>query len=178
VNLPPGDSDFSTRWRLIKTGSRKRCRGALQRRARRAGRLATPLPEYLIRDETDHVRHVEYCHIHPVKHDHVGRVRDGRTRRFIATCALDYFRKTGTAIAKRTAISVSAGNGIVGLGRGLRLANSLSELFARRHVRAGIEPSPRARAVTHAPKASIDRSLLAARTSAIHKYFADGDVIF
>jgi hypothetical protein len=32
--------------------------------------------EHLIRDDADYARHVEYCHINPVKHGLVRRVRD------------------------------------------------------------------------------------------------------
>ena len=79
--LPPGDADFSTRWRLIKTrfaraipiGERRSAvriargeRGVWQRR----------FWEHLIRDEDDYQRHVEYCAINPVKHGLVRRVAD------------------------------------------------------------------------------------------------------
>ena len=79
--LPPGDSDFSTRWRLIKSRFARvlpNCerlssvhvarseRGIWQRR----------FWEHLIRDEADYTRHVEYCYINPVKHHLVTRVRD------------------------------------------------------------------------------------------------------
>jgi putative transposase len=71
--LPRGDSDFPTRWRLIKSrfsralpgGERigpsremKGERGIWRRRYR----------EHLIRDETDFRHHVDYCHFNPVKH--------------------------------------------------------------------------------------------------------------
>jgi putative transposase len=56
--LPPDDSDFSTRWRLI--------RGIWQRR----------FWEHLIRDEADYALHIEYCYINPLKHRLVTRVRD------------------------------------------------------------------------------------------------------
>jgi putative transposase len=79
--LPEGDSDFALRWRLIKSffsrglphgesrsGSRQKKgeRGIWQRR----------YWEHLIRDEADHVRHVDYIHINPVKHGLVPRVAD------------------------------------------------------------------------------------------------------
>lgn len=71
--LPENDSDFPTRWRLIKarfsrfvqpgeriTASRARGgeRGIWQRR----------FWEHLIRDERDWRRHVDYIHFNPVKH--------------------------------------------------------------------------------------------------------------
>jgi putative transposase len=79
--LPPGDSDFATRWRLIKSGfsrslpptewmnrSRKlkQERGVWQRR----------YWEHVIRNEEDFQRHMDYIHFNPVKHGRVARVRD------------------------------------------------------------------------------------------------------
>ena len=79
--LPAGDSDFSTRWRLIKTTfsrglrpgervsasrSRKCERGVWQRR----------FWEHTIRDSSDFARHVDYIHFNPVKHGYVKRVQD------------------------------------------------------------------------------------------------------
>jgi putative transposase len=79
--LPPGDADFSTRWRLIKSYFAKAIpktewlspvreargeRGIWQRR----------FWEHLVRDERDFERHVEYCYINPVKHGYVTRVQD------------------------------------------------------------------------------------------------------
>jgi putative transposase len=79
--LPPGDADFSLRWRLIKsqfsralpknerlsqTRKDRHERGIWQRR----------FWEHLIRDEVDYARHVEYCYINPVKHGLVARVCD------------------------------------------------------------------------------------------------------
>ena len=80
-SLPSGDSDFSTRWRLIKnrfarvlpkeeqlssTRIARNERGVWQRR----------FWEHLIRDEADYARHVEYCYINPLKHRLVTQVRD------------------------------------------------------------------------------------------------------
>lgn len=79
--LPQGDSDFPTRWRLIKSrfslalprGERirpsravKSERGIWQRR----------YWEHLIRDDTDFRIHVDYCHFNPVKHQLVAQVGD------------------------------------------------------------------------------------------------------
>jgi putative transposase len=79
--LPADDSDFSTRWRLIKTifsrglhltervspsRSRKGERGIWQRR----------FWEHTIRDSGDFARHVDYIHFNPVKHRYVERVQD------------------------------------------------------------------------------------------------------
>lgn len=73
--LPPGDVDFATRWRLIKTGFTKHCPDTL-RCAVDAGRLTRGEQaiwqhrywEHQIRDEADFARHVDYIHYNPVKH--------------------------------------------------------------------------------------------------------------
>jgi putative transposase len=79
--LPPGDADYSARWRDIKIGFAKQMpktewlskvradnseRGIWQRR----------FWEHTIRDEADYVAHVDYVHVNPVKHKHVLRVAD------------------------------------------------------------------------------------------------------
>ena len=59
--LPPGDADFSKRWRLIKSDVSKRLidlRPVWQAR----------FWEHLIRDETDLANHIHYIHYNPVKH--------------------------------------------------------------------------------------------------------------
>jgi putative transposase len=79
--LPPGDPDFSTRWRLIKSGFAKafpkqeRLSKVRQERGER-GIWQRRFWEHLIRDDEDYRRHVEYCYINPVKHGLVTRVRD------------------------------------------------------------------------------------------------------
>jgi putative transposase len=79
--LPPGDADFSLRWRLIKSrfsqALPKQERISDVRRARNErGIRQRQFWEHLIRDEADYARHVEYCYINPVKHALVSRVRD------------------------------------------------------------------------------------------------------
>jgi putative transposase len=79
--LPPGDADFSIRWRLIKTAFAKalpkRERLSAVRRARNErGIWQRRFWEHMIRNEADYARHVEYCYINPVKHGLVTRVRD------------------------------------------------------------------------------------------------------
>jgi putative transposase len=79
--LPPGDSDFSTRWRLIKSrfarALPKRERLSAVRVARHErGIWQRRFWEHLICDEADYARHVEYCYINPLKHRLVRRVRD------------------------------------------------------------------------------------------------------
>ncbi len=73
--LPPGDADFATRWRLVKTWFTKHCAPALRAAPNRA-RMAKGAQalwqhrywEHALRDEADFARHVEYIHYNPVKH--------------------------------------------------------------------------------------------------------------
>ena len=79
--LPPGDSDFSTRWRLIKSRFAKTLpkqeRLSAVRKARgERGIWQRRFWEHLIRDEADYISHVEYCVVNPLKHRLVTRVRD------------------------------------------------------------------------------------------------------
>ncbi len=73
IELPPGDADYATRWRLIKMEFSK----ALPRterlsavRARRGERGVWQRRywEHLIRDERDYRAHMDYVHINPLKH--------------------------------------------------------------------------------------------------------------
>jgi putative transposase len=73
--LPPGDADFSTRWRLVKTWFTKHGDPAWRVAPNHAwsakrGQAVWPHRhwEHLLRDEADFVRHVEYIHCNPVKH--------------------------------------------------------------------------------------------------------------
>jgi REP-associated tyrosine transposase len=79
--LPPGDGDFSTRWRLIKSrfarALPKQERLSAVRRARgERGIWQRRFWEHLIRDEADYISHVEYCAVNPLKHRLVTRVSD------------------------------------------------------------------------------------------------------
>jgi putative transposase len=79
--LPDGDADFSTRWRLIKgTFSRAVPPGERTSHSRMTkgerGIWQRRFWEHTLRDETDFERHCDYIHFNPVKHGHVGRVRD------------------------------------------------------------------------------------------------------
>ena len=71
--LPPGDADFATRWRLVKTRVAQRLDPAL----RGDGRIwQNRFWEHLLRDEDDFARHVDYIHFNPVKHGLVDRAVD------------------------------------------------------------------------------------------------------
>ncbi len=77
--LPPGDTDFATRWRLIKTDFSKQI-GAGERRSPsrvskgERGIWQRRFWEHTLRDENDFARHCDYIHFNPVKHRHVSRV--------------------------------------------------------------------------------------------------------
>src|SRR5438270_1715564 len=94
--LPPGDADFSTRWRLIKIEFSKSIptseRLSRVRRARgERGIWQRRFWEHLIRDDEDYRRHVEYCYINPIKHGLVGCVRDWRLSSFHRDVAAGLF---------------------------------------------------------------------------------------
>jgi putative transposase len=90
--LPPGDSDFSTRWAHIKGAfSRNIAHGEAvcdSRAARRErGIWQRRFWEHAIRDEADYARHCDYIHYNPVKHGRAstpGEWRHSTFRRFVA----------------------------------------------------------------------------------------------
>jgi putative transposase len=71
--LPSDDSDFSMRWRLIKSGFSRNYKTALGStpviRKKESPVWQGRFWEHLIRDENDFKRHVEYIHYNPVKHE-------------------------------------------------------------------------------------------------------------
>lgn len=72
IELPQGDADFATRWRLIKMGFSKGLpqterRSAVRMRRGERGILQRRYWEHLIRDERDFNAHRDYVHINPVK---------------------------------------------------------------------------------------------------------------
>ena len=90
--LPPGDADFSTRWRLIKSGFSRALpkterRSDVRKAAGERGIWQRHYWEHLIRDEADYQRHVDYVHVNPLKHGLVKRVSDwpySTFRRYVA----------------------------------------------------------------------------------------------
>ena len=81
IELPADDTDFATRWRLIKIGFSKalpKTETLSEVRARRGERgiWQRRYWEHLIRDERDFQSHMDYVHINPVKHGLVGCVSD------------------------------------------------------------------------------------------------------
>lgn len=67
--LPKGDTDYSTRWRLIKSGFSRSLPASTPRRV-----WQDRFWEHTIRDDDDYRHHVEYIWFNPVKHGHVERV--------------------------------------------------------------------------------------------------------
>jgi putative transposase len=81
VELPEGDSNFSTRVRLIKSAfsraidSEESIHASRMKKGER-GIWQRRFWEHVIRDELDFQRHMDYIHFNPVKHGHVKRARD------------------------------------------------------------------------------------------------------
>ena len=79
--LPPGDTDFSTRWGLIKgyfsraIVKDERISDSRIKRGER-GLWQRRFWEHLIRDEADYLAHIDYIHWNPVKHGLVRNVVD------------------------------------------------------------------------------------------------------
>ncbi len=76
--LPPGDDDFTNRWRLIKQGFSKTLPKMERRSEVRLARGERGIWqrrfwEHAIRDDKDFAAHVDYCHLNPVKHGYVKR---------------------------------------------------------------------------------------------------------
>ena len=70
--LPPGDTDYSLRWRLIKHHLASGIQGSSNRRGEK-NIWQRRFWEHLIRDEYDWRNHVDYVHYNPVKHGYVER---------------------------------------------------------------------------------------------------------
>jgi len=80
-SLPEGDSDYKTRWALIKAGFSRHIPSGEERSASRIKRGERGIWqrrywEHLIRDDLDFQRHVDYIHWKPVKHGWVQQVRE------------------------------------------------------------------------------------------------------
>ena len=85
LELPDGDHDYSTRWRLIKSRFTRLWReaggteGTLSRSRQGKGERGIwqrRFYEHTCRDEVDLKRCVDYVHVNPLKHGLVQRVRD------------------------------------------------------------------------------------------------------
>jgi putative transposase len=113
--LPPGDHDFSTRWRLIKTRLARALPNQEQLSAvpvarHERGIWQRRFWEHLIRDEADYARHVEYCYINPLKHGLVTRVRDWPYSSFHRDMRAGLFPEIGLATASWVVILASEGD--------------------------------------------------------------------
>ncbi|MDD1622479.1 MAG: transposase [Methylococcaceae bacterium] len=65
--LPDGDSDFSTRWQMIKTAFSRRVPAKVRRNGAKTI-WQSRFFEHCIRDEDDFHKHLDYIHYNPVKH--------------------------------------------------------------------------------------------------------------
>ncbi len=79
--LPPDDSNFSLRWRLIKSGFSRSLpkterRSEIRKAAGERGIWQRHYREHVIRDDSDFQRHVDYVYVNPLKHGYVKRVSD------------------------------------------------------------------------------------------------------
>lgn len=83
--LPPGDKDYSTRWRQIKErftaeylahGGTKAPISVSRKLRKERGIWQRRFWEHTIDDEDDYIHHFDYLHYNPVKHRLVQRVRD------------------------------------------------------------------------------------------------------
>jgi putative transposase len=89
--LPPNDSDYATRWRLIKSDVTKQEASVLKLQANRSesrqNRRESNLWqrrfwEHWIRDDDDFARHCDYIHYNPVKHGLCQQVMDWKYSSF------------------------------------------------------------------------------------------------
>ena len=83
--LPENDSDYSTRWSMIKRGVTKRCatqyqddsKRSLSRVKRRESTIwQRRFWEHVVRNDLEFEQYMNYVHFNPVKHGLVSRVAD------------------------------------------------------------------------------------------------------
>ena len=79
--LPPGDDDFSNRWRELKKAFSKAIapierRDVVRERRNERGIWQRRFWEHTIHDDADYTAHLDYVHFNPVKHGLVTRVAD------------------------------------------------------------------------------------------------------
>jgi len=100
--LPPGDADYSHRWRLIKARFSRELSAAgaaVQKNAKREYNVwQRRFWEHSVRDERDLQAHVDYIHYNPVKHGLVTRVATGPILLFIGLSRWVGWIPTGQAI--------------------------------------------------------------------------------
>ncbi|BAB76433.1 REP-associated tyrosine transposase [Anabaena sp. FACHB-709] len=88
--LPPGDSNFSNRWRLIKNYFTRHCsikyQETISTSRQNKGELAVwqrRFWEHQIKNEVDFTHHFNYIHYNPVKHGYVKAPKDWQYSSFI-----------------------------------------------------------------------------------------------
>ena len=79
--LPENDTDFSTRWRLIKSGfsralPKTEYRSEVRLAANERGIWQRHFWEHAIRDESYFQRYIDYVHVNPLKYKLVSQVKD------------------------------------------------------------------------------------------------------
>jgi len=74
--LPPGDADFATRWRLIKTYMTRWMSDYAAAPLIRPTVWQKRYWEHVIRSEADFSAHIDYIHYNPVRHGYVSRPAD------------------------------------------------------------------------------------------------------
>ena len=81
--MPKDNSDFSTRWRLIKTYFSRRCDSQFRSepslsRTKKSEQAIWQRRywEHYIRNQEDYNRHIDYIHYNPVKHGYVRAPKD------------------------------------------------------------------------------------------------------
>ena len=79
--LPENDADYSTRWRLIKSGFSRRLPktesiNVARQRKNERGIWQRRFWEHQIRDDNDFNRHMDYMYYNPVKHGYVTSVKE------------------------------------------------------------------------------------------------------
>ncbi len=87
LTLPPGDSDFSNRWRKIKANFSRSI--SLRNPTSKSRQVKNERSiwqrrfwEHTIKDEVDMQQHIDYIHFNPVKHGHCTKVSDWRYSSF------------------------------------------------------------------------------------------------
>ncbi|MDP3335077.1 MAG: transposase [Methylococcaceae bacterium] len=88
--LPEGDTDFSTRWQMVKTGLPRRIPAIIKKNGAKA--VWQPrFYEHCIRDESDFHKHLDYIHYNPVKHGLVSSPGEWPHSSFVRFVALGWY---------------------------------------------------------------------------------------
>ena len=103
--LPPGDDDFTNRWRLIKQDFSKSLPVTERRSAVRMARGERGIWQrrfwvHAIRNDADYDAHIDYCHINPFKHGYVKRVADWAYSTFHRDVERGIYSLIGSATSK------------------------------------------------------------------------------